>query len=54
MPLESVVAHGAPQPRPRRILFQSNGIADEDLAVGKYVLDQAERKKLRRRRIGEI
>ena len=53
-PLESVVAHGAPQPRPRRILFQSNGIADEDLAVGRYVLEQAKRKKFRLRRVTEI
>jgi ornithine cyclodeaminase/alanine dehydrogenase-like protein (mu-crystallin family) len=54
VPLQSVVAHGAPQPRPRRILFQSNGIADEDLAVGRYVLEQAKRKKLRLRRVTEI
>jgi ornithine cyclodeaminase/alanine dehydrogenase-like protein (mu-crystallin family) len=54
VPLESVVGHGAPSPRPNRILFQSNGIADEDLAVGKYVLDQAKRKKLKLRRISEI
>jgi len=53
-PLESVVAHGAPQPRPRRILFQSNGIADEDLAVGRYVLEQAKRKKVKLRRVTEI
>jgi ornithine cyclodeaminase/alanine dehydrogenase-like protein (mu-crystallin family) len=31
--------------------FQSNGIADEDLAVGKYVLDQAKRKKLKLRKL---
>lgn len=54
VPLESVVARGAPQPRPKRILFQSNGIADEDLAVGRYVLEQAKRKKLKIRRITEI
>ena len=54
VPLESVVAHGAPQPRPRRILFQSNGIADEDLAVGRYVLEQAKRKKFKIRRVTEI
>jgi ornithine cyclodeaminase/alanine dehydrogenase-like protein (mu-crystallin family) len=39
LPLEKFAAEGAPQPRPKRIFFQSNGIADEDLAVGKYVLD---------------
>ena len=54
VPLDSVVGHGAPTPRPKRILFQSNGIADEDLAVGKYVLDQAKRKKLKLRDVPEI
>jgi ornithine cyclodeaminase len=53
-PLEKFVAEGAPQPRPKRIFFQSNGIADEDLAVGKYVLDQAKRKKMKLRKITEI
>jgi len=53
-PLEKVVAEGVPQPRPKRIFFQSNGIADEDLAVGKYVLDQAKRKKLKLRTVTEI
>jgi ornithine cyclodeaminase/alanine dehydrogenase-like protein (mu-crystallin family) len=54
LPLEKFVAAGAPQPRPKRIFFQSNGIADEDLAVGKYVLDQAKRKKLKLRNVTEI
>ena len=54
VPLDSVVGHGAPTPRPKRILFQSNGIADEDLAVGKYVLDQAKRKRLKLRNVAEI
>lgn len=54
VPLEKVIAEGAPQPRPKRILFQSNGIADEDLAVGKYVVDQARRKKLKIRQVTEI
>ena len=54
LPLEKIVAEGAPQPRPRKILFQSNGIADEDLAVGKYVLDQARRKKMKLRNVTEI
>jgi ornithine cyclodeaminase len=54
VPLDKVVAGGAPQPRPKRILFQSNGIADEDLAVGKYVLDQAKKKKIKFKRISEI
>jgi len=54
LPLEKIVAEGPPRPRPRRILFQSNGIADEDLAVGKYVLDQARRRKMKLRSIREI
>ena len=53
-PLEKIVAEGVPQPRPKRIFFQSNGIADEDLAVGKYALDQAKRKKLKMRDVTEI
>jgi ornithine cyclodeaminase/alanine dehydrogenase-like protein (mu-crystallin family) len=54
VPLDHVVSRGAPQPRPERIFFQSNGIADEDLAVGRYVLQQAKRKKLKLRRVTEI
>ena len=54
IPLEKIVAEGPPQPRPKKIFFQSNGIADEDLAVGKYVLDQAKRKKLKLRQVKEI
>jgi ornithine cyclodeaminase/alanine dehydrogenase-like protein (mu-crystallin family) len=54
LPLEKYVAGGAPQPRPKRIFFQSNGIADEDLAVGKFVLDQAKRKKMKLRNISEF
>jgi len=54
VPLEKFAAGGVPQPRPNRILFQSNGIADEDLAVGKFVLDQAKRKKMKLRNLTEI
>ena len=54
LPLEKFVAAGAPQPRPKRIFFQSNGIADEDLAVAKYIFDQAKRKKLKLRELTEI
>lgn len=53
-PLERIVAGGRPESRPKRILFQSNGIADEDLAVGRYVLDQVRRRKVRVKRISEI
>jgi ornithine cyclodeaminase/alanine dehydrogenase-like protein (mu-crystallin family) len=54
VPLEKFVAAGAPEPRPKRIFFQSNGIADEDLAVGKFVLDQAKKKKMKLRNVTEI
>lgn len=54
LPLEKIVADGVPQPRPKRIFFQSNGIADEDLAVGRYVLEQAKKKKLKLKRVTEI
>ncbi|MSP39359.1 MAG: ornithine cyclodeaminase family protein [Deltaproteobacteria bacterium] len=54
IPLEKYVAGGAPRPRPKRIFFQSNGIADEDLAVGKFVLDQAKRKKMKLRNVTEF
>lgn len=53
-PLERIVANGPPSPRPKKILFQSNGIADEDLAVGRYVFDQARRKKVKVKSITEI
>jgi ornithine cyclodeaminase/alanine dehydrogenase-like protein (mu-crystallin family) len=52
--LEKIVAEGLPQARPKRILFQSNGIADEDLAVGRYVLEQAKKKKIKLKRVTEI
>jgi ornithine cyclodeaminase len=54
VPLEKIAAGGAPAPRPQRILFQSNGIADEDLAVGYHVWQQARRKKLKVRQVTEI
>ncbi len=52
-PLETIVADG-PRERPRKVLFQSNGIPDEDLAVGAYVLEQALKKKLPLREIPEF
>lgn len=54
VPLERIVAGGRPENRPKRILFQSNGIADEDLAVGHFVLEQVLRKQVRIRKISEI
>ena len=53
VPLEKIVSGGLSQPRPKKIFFQSNGIADEDLAVGRYVLEQAKR-KLKLRKVTEI
>jgi ornithine cyclodeaminase/alanine dehydrogenase-like protein (mu-crystallin family) len=54
IPLEKIVAEGSPAPRPERILFQSNGIADEDLAVGRFVWEQARKKKAKVKTIKEI
>jgi ornithine cyclodeaminase len=54
IPLEKVVGGGAPAPRPKRVFFQSNGIADEDLAVARFVLERAKRKKLKLRPVTEI
>jgi ornithine cyclodeaminase/alanine dehydrogenase-like protein (mu-crystallin family) len=54
VPLEKFVAAGGTKTRPKRILFQSNGIADEDLAVGRFVFEQAKRKKLRLKQVTEI
>jgi len=47
VPLERIVSGERVTLHPQRILFQSNGIADEDLAVGRYVLDQVRRKNIR-------
>lgn len=52
-PLETIVADG-PKGKPRKVLFQSNGIPDEDLAVGTYVLRQALKKGMRLREIKEF
>ncbi|SRR5713226_247976 len=54
IPLEKIVVGGVSENRPKKILFQSNGIADEDLAVGRYVLEQVRRKKIKTRKISEI
>jgi len=54
VPLEKIVAGSLQKPRPKKILFQSNGIADEDLAVGQYVLNQVRRKKIRVKSVTEI
>jgi ornithine cyclodeaminase/alanine dehydrogenase-like protein (mu-crystallin family) len=50
-PLESIVVEGGVTPRPKRILFQSNGIADEDLAVARYALRQVRRSGFRAKKI---
>jgi ornithine cyclodeaminase/alanine dehydrogenase-like protein (mu-crystallin family) len=54
VPLEQTVSSPAGAARPKKILFQSNGIAEEDLAVGHYVLEQAKRKKLKGRAVTGI
>jgi ornithine cyclodeaminase/alanine dehydrogenase-like protein (mu-crystallin family) len=54
IPLEKIVEGGSSERRPKRILFQSNGIADEDLAVARYVWEQARRKKAKLRSVTEI
>jgi len=54
VPLERIVAGDKFRNRPERVLFQSNGIADEDLAVGRYVLEQAKRKRMRVTKVAEI
>jgi ornithine cyclodeaminase/alanine dehydrogenase-like protein (mu-crystallin family) len=54
IPLEKIVEGGSAERRPKKILFQSNGIADEDLAVGRYVWEQARRKKAKPRSVPEI
>ena len=54
IPLEKIVDGGSAERRPKRILFQSNGLADEDLAVGRYVWEQAKTKKAKVREVSEI
>ena len=54
LPLEKIVSRNGFKKRPARILFQSNGIADEDLVVAHYVMRQALRKKLLLPNIKEI
>ena len=54
IPLEKTIQGGLAENRPKKILFQSNGIADEDLAVGRYVFEQVKRKKIKARKIAEV
>jgi ornithine cyclodeaminase/alanine dehydrogenase-like protein (mu-crystallin family) len=53
-PLEKIVGAKDFTRRPARILFQSNGIADEDLAVGRAVWEKARRKQIKLRQVREI
>jgi ornithine cyclodeaminase len=53
-PLDKIVGAKGFTRRPARILFQSNGIADEDLAVGRAVWERARRKKTSLRKVREI
>jgi ornithine cyclodeaminase len=54
VPLEKIVVGEMAEDRPKKILFQSNGIADEDLAVGRYVFEQVKKKRIKARKISEI
>ncbi len=45
--LERIVSGEGLTSHPKRILFQSNGIADEDLAVARYILDQVRKNKIK-------
>jgi ornithine cyclodeaminase/alanine dehydrogenase-like protein (mu-crystallin family) len=47
VPLERIVSRPKAPRRSQKILFQSNGIADEDLAVARYVMDQVRRKRIK-------
>ena len=52
--LDRIVAGGKINHRPKRTLFQSNGIADDALAVGHYVLNKVRRKRVKVRKVSEI
>lgn len=54
VPLDRVVAANKPDDRPKRIFFQSNGIADDALAVGHYVLSGIRRKRIKVPEVPEI
>ena len=54
VPLDAIVASKIFTDRPKRILFQSNGIADDALAVGRYVLNTARRKRIKTPIVNEI
>ena len=54
VPLERIVAVAGRRTSARRILFQSNGIADEDLAVGYHVLRQIRKQKTKVKSVAEI
>jgi ornithine cyclodeaminase/alanine dehydrogenase-like protein (mu-crystallin family) len=47
VPLDKVIVDHDPIHRPGRILFQSNGIADDALAVSYYVLNAIRRKRVK-------
>jgi alanine dehydrogenase len=52
--LERLVAGETPQPRPARVLFQSNGIGDDALAVGRFVLRAIRQKRSKVRKTSLI
>ncbi|MBI4525253.1 MAG: ornithine cyclodeaminase family protein [Deltaproteobacteria bacterium] len=54
LPLDLVVASNKLNGRPKKILFQSNGIGDDALAVARYVLNAIRRKRIKVTRVSEI
>lgn len=54
IPLDKIVAGAELDGRPKRILFQSNGIGDDALAVSRYVLGAARRKGVKVRKVAEV
>ncbi len=54
VPLDRIVAGGKLNDRPNRILFQSNGIADDALVVSQYVLSRVRRQRVKVRKVSEI
>ena len=54
VPLEQIITEKQREPRPRRILFKSHGIPDEDLALSYYLLKLIRRRGIRVKELAEI
>lgn len=54
VPLDRAIGEHEPVHRPGKIFFQSNGIADDALAVGYYVLNAIRRKRVKVTRVSAI